>query len=41
MRAKDLGILLLLCFTVALHAQSVHVLFFNIRYPNPGDGENY
>lgn len=41
MRAKDLGILLLLCFTVALHGQSLHVLSFNIRYPNPGDGENY
>ncbi|NRA52119.1 MAG: endonuclease/exonuclease/phosphatase family protein [Phaeodactylibacter sp.] len=32
---------MLLCFAAFLHAQPMHVMSFNIRYPNPDDGVNY
>ena len=41
MKAQALGIFLLFFLTAVLQAQPIHVMTFNIRYPNPDDGANY
>ena len=41
MKAQALRIFLLCCLATALQAQPIHVMPFNIRYPNLDDGKNY